>query len=169
MLYTLRGEGTGKDGEAARQKQEFHDAGRLLKADPVDYLQPFFDEAERRHPGPTKNLDKRAKELKDKTIEVIRERLQPRMGSKYADESVKKVTVPQIKGCYQFARDREEEERDKKRKAEERRKQKQLEQEERQTTEKRKEEEEAAQKERDEGTAARSVDAQQGTSTTRRR
>jgi len=83
MLYTLQGEGTGERGEAARQRQEFDDASRLLKADAVAYLQPFFDEAERRHPGPTKNLEKRTRELKDKTVEVIRERLKPRMGNEY--------------------------------------------------------------------------------------
>ena len=116
----MQGEGTGERGEAARQRQEFDDASRLLKADAVAYLQPFFDEAERRHPGPTKNLDKRTRELKDKTVEVIRERLKPRMGNEYVEKFVAKVSVPQIRGCYQFARDKEEEGRDKKRKAEER-------------------------------------------------
>ena len=106
MLCTLQGEGTGERGEAARQRQEFDDASRLLRADAVAYLQPFLDEAERRHPGPTKNLDKRAKELKDKTIEVMRERLKPRMGDECAEKFVAKVSVPQIKGCYQLARDK---------------------------------------------------------------
>ena len=114
----MQGEGTGEHGEVVRQKQELHDASRLLKADAVAYLQPFFDEAERRHPGPTKNLDECARELKDKTVEVIRERLKPRMGDEYVEKFVAKVSVPQIKGCYQFARDKEEERREKKRKAE---------------------------------------------------
>ena len=83
------------------------------------------------------------------------------MGNEYVEKFVAKVSVPQIRGCYQFARDKEEDERDKKRKAEEKRKQKQLGEEERQTAERRKKEEEAAQKERDQRTAARSVDAQQ--------
>ena len=62
----------------------FDDANRLLRSDAVGYLQPFFNEAERRHPGQTRNLDKRAKELKDKKIEVMCERLKPLMG----DENV---------------------------------------------------------------------------------
>ena len=157
----MQGGARGALAQAARQRQEFDDANRLLRSDAVSYLQPFFNEAERRHPGPTKNIDKRTRELKDKTVEVIRERLKPRMGNEYVEKFVAKVSVPQIKGCYQFARDKEEEERDKKRKAEEKRKQKQLDEEERQTAERRKKEEEAAQKERDQRTAARSVDALQ--------
>jgi hypothetical protein len=91
----------------------------------------------------------------------MREQLKEKLGNDYTEQLVKMVTLVQIRECYTYARDLEEEERDKKRKAEERRKQKQAEEEERQTAEKRKREEEAAQRERDQRTAARSVDALQ--------
>ena len=119
MSYTLQGGARGALAQAARQRQEFDDANRLLRSDAVSYLQPFFNEAERRHPGQTRNIDKRVKELKEKTIEVMRERLKPLMGDENAEKLVKKVTAVQIKGCYQFARDKEEEELEKKRKVEE--------------------------------------------------
>jgi len=45
MLCTLEGEGTGAKGKDARERQAFDDASRMLR----EYLQPFFDEAERRH------------------------------------------------------------------------------------------------------------------------
>ncbi len=69
------------------QNQEFEDANRLLKSDAVGYLQQFFNEAERRHPRQTRNLDKRARELKDKTVEVMRERLKPLMGDENMEKS----------------------------------------------------------------------------------
>ena len=94
------------------RKVRLHAGSRSLT---TQYLQPVFDEAERRHPGPTTNLDKRAKELKDKTVEVMRERLKPRMGDDSVDQLVKKVTLTQIKECYSNARQKEEEEHEKKR------------------------------------------------------
>jgi len=111
----LEGEGRGAKGKAAREKQAFDDASRMLREKKSAYLQPFFDEAERRHPGPTTNLDKRAKELKVKILEVMREQLKPLMGDSYVDQLVEKVTLGQIKECYQIARQKEEEEDEKKR------------------------------------------------------
>ena len=121
MSYTLQGGARGAFAQAARQRQEFDDANRLLTRDAVSYLQPFFNEAERRHPGQTRNIDKRVKELKEKTVEVMRERLKPLMGDENVEKIVKKVTLVQIKGCYQFARDKADEELEKKRKVEEER------------------------------------------------
>jgi len=132
MLCTLQGEGRGAKAKDAREKQAFDDAKRMLRERKQEYLQPFFDEAERRHPGPTTNLNKRAKELKDKTLEVMRERLKPLMGDSYVDQLqlVEKVTLGQIKECYQIARQKEEEEREKKRKAEARAREKKAKEEE---------------------------------------
>ena len=115
----MQGGARGALAQAARQRQEFDDANRLLRSDAVSYLQPFFNEAERRHPRQTRNIDKRVKELKEKTIEVMRERLKPLMGDENVEKLVKKVTLVQIKGCYQFARDKEEDELEKKPKVEE--------------------------------------------------
>ena len=137
MLCTLEGEGRGAKAKESRERQAFDDANRMLREKKHEYLQPFFDEAERRHPGPTKNLNKRTKELKDKTVEVMREQLEPLMGDNYVDQLklVKKVTLTQIKACYNKARQKEEEEREKKRKAEERaREKKEKEEEERRKT-----------------------------------
>ena len=96
MLYTL--EGGARGGLYDPKKEQFEEAQRKLRRDGVSYVQPFFDEAEQRHPGPTKNLNKRTKELKGKTVEVMRERLKPLMGDVYVDELklVKKVTLVQI-------------------------------------------------------------------------
>ena len=99
--------------------------------------------------------------MKDKTVEVMREHLKEKLGNDYTEQLGKTVALVQIGESYTYARDLEEEERDKTRKAGERRKHKQAEEEERQTAEKRKMEEEAAQRERDRRTAARSVDALQ--------
>ena len=95
----MQGGARGALGPAARQNQEFDDANGLLKRDAVGYLQPFFNEAERRHPGQTRNTDKRAKDLKQKTVEVMRERLKPLMGDENVEKLAKKVSVVQIKGC----------------------------------------------------------------------
>ena len=103
----MHGGARGALAQAARQRQEFDDANRLLRSDAVSYLQPFFNEAERRHPGQTRNIDKRVKELKEKTVEMMRERLKPLMGDENVERLVKKVTAVQIKGCYQLARDKE--------------------------------------------------------------
>ena len=161
MLYTLQGGARGELGTVARQRQDLDDTRGKLKRDPTDFLLPYFKEAERRSPGPTKNLDQRVRLLKDKTVQVMREQLKEKLGNDYTEQLVKMVTLVQIRECYTYARDLEEEERDEKRKTEERTKQKQAEEEERQTAEKRKMEEEAAQRERDQRTAARSVDALQ--------
>ena len=76
----MQGGARGAFARAARQKQEFDNAKRLLRSHDVGDLQPFFNEAERQRPGQTRNLDKRATEMKDKTVEVMRERLKPLMG-----------------------------------------------------------------------------------------
>ena len=129
MLYTLQGGARGELGTVARQRQDFDDTRGKLKRDPTDFLLPYFKEAERRSAGPTKNLDQRVRLLKDKTVEVMREQLKEKLGNDYTEQLVKMVTLVQIRECYTYARDLEEEERDKKRKAEERRKQKQAEEE----------------------------------------
>jgi len=151
MLCTLEGGARGALYDP--KKEQFEEAQRKLKRDGAGYLQPFFDEAERRHPGPTKNLKKRTKELKDKTVEVMRERLKPLMGDNYVDQLqlVKKVTLVQIKECYQIARQKEEEEREKKRKAEERAREKREKEEEerRRTMDKEKQKMEVAKREKE--------------------
>ena len=82
MSYTLQGGGRGVKSPGAQQNQEFDDAKALLKRDAVSYLQPFFNEAEGRHPGQTRNIAKRVKELKEKTVEVMRERLKAADGQR---------------------------------------------------------------------------------------
>ena len=94
MTYTLQGGGRGARGPEARHNQEFDDANGLLRRDAVSYLQPFLNEAERRRPGQTRNIDKRATGLKEKTMDVMRERLKPLMG----DESLEKACEEGVGG-----------------------------------------------------------------------
>ena len=145
----MQGGARGELGTVARQRQDFDDTRGKLKRDPTDVLLPYFKEAEQRSPGPTKNLEQRVRLLKEKTVDVMREQLKEKLGNDYAEQLVKMVTLVQIRECYTYARDLEEEERVKKRKSEEMRKQKQAEEEERQTAETRKKDEEAAQREKD--------------------
>ena len=132
MLYTSQALGSGPASDEGSQeggargkfydpkKEKFEEAMRKLKKDEgIEYLTPFFTQAEHElRDNKTNAVDKRVKLLKDKVVEIMRSRLGPEMGEENVEQLVSKVTQVQIKECFTQARERREEAEYKKKKAE---------------------------------------------------
>ena len=132
MLYTSQALGSGPAFEEGLQeggargkfydpkKEKFEEAMRKLKKDEgIDYLTPFFAQAEHElRDNKTNAVDKRVKLLKDKVVEIMRSKLTAEMGLPNVEQLVSKITQVQIKECFTQARERREEAEYKKKKAE---------------------------------------------------
>lgn len=148
MLYTSQ-EGGARGSLYDPKKEKFDEAMRKLKKDGgIEYLTPFFTQAEHElRDNKTNAVEKRVKLLKDKVVEIMRSKLRAEMGEENVEQLVSKITQVQIKECFTQARERREEAEYKKKTAEDAEKKKKEEAEARKSEETKKKEEERQAKE----------------------
>jgi hypothetical protein len=116
MLYTSQQEqqeGGGRGKHYDPNKQRFEDAMFFFKKDALKYLTPFFKQAEEQlKDNKTNAVEKRVKLLKEKVVEIMRDKLTPEMGI-YRAGIVDKVTLAQIRRLYDHSQRKAEQEKGK--------------------------------------------------------